>query len=107
MFHFAQEHTRRNVIELFFIIALCDLAVDGVKLNLEKMMEMKSSSVKALTGGIAHLFKQNKVSNVKSSSTSELSDRDRPGFCRYDNMMEPLKLRLGTIKKMGLYCSFT
>ena len=66
MFHFAQEHTRRNVIELFFIIALCDHAVDGVKLNLEKMMEMKSSSVKALTGGIAHLLKQNKVSNVKT-----------------------------------------
>lgn len=33
-----------------------------VRLNLEKMMEQKSTAVKALTGGIAHLFKQNKVS---------------------------------------------
>lgn len=31
-------------------------------MNLEKMMEQKSGAVKALTGGIAHLFKQNKVS---------------------------------------------
>ena len=37
-------------------------AVDGVKLNLRKMMEQKDNSVKALTGGIVHLFKQNKVS---------------------------------------------
>lgn len=36
--------------------------VSGIRLNLEKMMEQKSSAVKALTGGIAHLFKQNKVS---------------------------------------------
>lgn len=33
-----------------------------VRLNLDKMMEQKSTAVKALTGGIAHLFKQNKVS---------------------------------------------
>ena len=32
-----------------------------VKLNLEKMMEQKSTAVKTLTNGIAHLFKQNKV----------------------------------------------
>lgn len=35
--------------------------VTGIRLNLEKMMEQKSGAVKALTGGIAHLFKQNKV----------------------------------------------
>ena len=33
-----------------------------VHLNLEKMIKQKSTVVKALTGGIAHLFKQNKVS---------------------------------------------
>lgn len=38
------------------------ILVSGIRLNLEKMMEQKSSAVKALTGGIAHLFKQNKVS---------------------------------------------
>lgn len=37
-------------------------SVTGIRLNLEKMMEQKSGAVKALTGGIAHLFKQNKVS---------------------------------------------
>jgi len=36
-------------------------AVEGLKLNLGKLMEQKSSAVKALTGGIVHLFKQNKV----------------------------------------------
>jgi len=41
---------------------LCErCAVEGLKLNLDKLMEQKSSAVKALTGGIVHLFKQNKV----------------------------------------------
>jgi len=35
--------------------------VEGLKLNLGKLMEQKLSAVKALTGGIVHLFKQNKV----------------------------------------------
>jgi len=37
------------------------MLVEGLKLNLDKLMEQKSSAVKALTGGIVHLFKQNKV----------------------------------------------
>ncbi|EGV96423.1 Dihydrolipoyl dehydrogenase, mitochondrial [Cricetulus griseus] len=46
-----------------------DFASRGIELpevclNLEKMMEQYSSAVKALTGGIAHLFKQNKVVHV-------------------------------------------
>ena len=36
--------------------------VSGLQLNLPKMMEAKSTAVKTLTNGIAHLFKQNKVS---------------------------------------------
>ncbi|XP_013203306.1 dihydrolipoyl dehydrogenase, mitochondrial isoform X2 [Microtus ochrogaster] len=40
------------------------IEMSEVRLNLEKMMEQKSSAVKALTGGIAHLFKQNKVVHV-------------------------------------------
>ncbi|KAK9399381.1 Dihydrolipoyl dehydrogenase [Crotalus adamanteus] len=40
------------------------IEITGLRLNLEKMMEQKSSAVKALTGGIAHLFKQNKVTHV-------------------------------------------
>lgn len=38
--------------------------VDNVRLNLEGMMGAKSTAVKALTGGIAHLFKQNKVTQL-------------------------------------------
>lgn len=37
------------------------IEMSEVRLNLEKMMEQKTNAVKALTGGIAHLFKQNKV----------------------------------------------
>uniref|UniRef100_A0A671UE90 Dihydrolipoyl dehydrogenase n=1 Tax=Sparus aurata TaxID=8175 RepID=A0A671UE90_SPAAU len=40
------------------------IEISGLTLNLEKMMAQKSGAVKALTGGIAHLFKQNKVTHV-------------------------------------------
>ncbi|KAK7916518.1 hypothetical protein WMY93_012279 [Mugilogobius chulae] len=40
------------------------IEISGISLNLEKMMAQKSNAVKALTGGIAHLFKQNKVTHV-------------------------------------------
>nr|XP_036866776.1 dihydrolipoyl dehydrogenase, mitochondrial [Manis javanica] len=40
------------------------IEMSEVRLNLEKMMEQKTTAVKALTGGIAHLFKQNKVVHV-------------------------------------------
>ena len=48
--------------------------VDNVRLNLDKMMAQKTKAVKGLTGGIAHLFKQNKVSVsfVTSSAKKEL-----------------------------------
>jgi hypothetical protein len=36
-------------------------AVDNVRLNLDTLMKQKTTAVSALTGGIAHLFKQNKV----------------------------------------------
>ncbi|WKY07493.1 hypothetical protein Q1695_007170 [Nippostrongylus brasiliensis] len=38
-------------------------------LNLTKMMEAKSSSVKALTGGIVQLFKANKVGHIQGVGT--------------------------------------
>ncbi len=43
-------------------------SVSGISLNLEKMMAQKSGAVKALTGGIAHLFKQNKVRPLSLSA---------------------------------------
>ncbi|CAK9815296.1 Dihydrolipoyl dehydrogenase, mitochondrial [Anthophora quadrimaculata] len=39
--------------------------VENVKLNLDRLMEQKRNVVKALTGGIAGLFKKNKVEWVK------------------------------------------
>jgi dihydrolipoamide dehydrogenase len=42
---------------------------DGVKLNLPKMMEQKSTAVKALTGGIKMLFKANKVDSIEGHGT--------------------------------------
>uniref|UniRef100_A0A0A9XAA8 Dihydrolipoyl dehydrogenase n=1 Tax=Lygus hesperus TaxID=30085 RepID=A0A0A9XAA8_LYGHE len=53
------------------------IEVSNVTLNLETMMAAKSGSVKALTGGIAHLFKANKVTLVKGhgkiTSTNEVT----------------------------------
>lgn len=37
----------------------------SVQLNLPQMMAQKTKAVKSLTGGIAHLFKSNKVTHVK------------------------------------------
>ncbi|KAK9500606.1 hypothetical protein O3M35_001844 [Rhynocoris fuscipes] len=39
--------------------------VSGISLNLPALMQSKNNAVKALTGGIAHLFKANKVEWVK------------------------------------------
>uniref|UniRef100_A0A8C5BTH5 dihydrolipoyl dehydrogenase n=1 Tax=Gadus morhua TaxID=8049 RepID=A0A8C5BTH5_GADMO len=50
------------------------IEITGLTLNLEKMMAQKSGAVKALTGGIAHLFKQNKIDEETIvSSTGALS----------------------------------
>uniref|UniRef100_A0A3B3T2E7 Dihydrolipoyl dehydrogenase, mitochondrial n=1 Tax=Paramormyrops kingsleyae TaxID=1676925 RepID=A0A3B3T2E7_9TELE len=50
------------------------IEISGIKLNLEKMMLQKSGAVKALTGGIGHLFKQNKIDEeTVVSSTGALS----------------------------------
>ena len=37
----------------------------GVALNLDNVMKAKNDSVKALTGGIAHLFKKNGINRVQ------------------------------------------
>lgn len=43
--------------------------VSGVELDLEKLMGEKTKAVKALTGGIAQLFKKNKVDVVRGHGT--------------------------------------
>lgn len=47
-------------ITLYFLVS-----VENVRLDLEKLMEQKRNVVKALTSGIAGLFKKNKVEWVK------------------------------------------
>uniref|UniRef100_A0A3Q3X8Z9 Dihydrolipoyl dehydrogenase, mitochondrial n=1 Tax=Mola mola TaxID=94237 RepID=A0A3Q3X8Z9_MOLML len=55
------------------------IEISGISLNLEKMMAQKSGAVKALTGGIAHLFKQNKIDeDTIVSSTGALSLKNVP-----------------------------
>uniref|UniRef100_A0A3P8TC81 Dihydrolipoyl dehydrogenase, mitochondrial n=1 Tax=Amphiprion percula TaxID=161767 RepID=A0A3P8TC81_AMPPE len=55
------------------------IEISGLSLNLEKMMAQKSGAVKALTGGIAHLFKQNKIDEeTVVSSTGALSLKKVP-----------------------------
>jgi len=62
-----------STFEDLFNCVVC--LVDGVKLNLRKMMEQKETAVKALTGGIVHLFKQNKVLHQYSTPASSSLSR--------------------------------
>lgn len=41
------------------------MVAEGVRLNLEKLMGQKTKAVSALTGGIAQLFKKNKITLIK------------------------------------------
>ena len=43
---------------------MSNISVDNVRLNIDKMMAQKEKAVKSLTGGIVHLFKQNKVTGL-------------------------------------------
>ncbi|VDO38661.1 unnamed protein product [Haemonchus placei] len=57
----------------YYHMAQHDFANRGIKvspaLDLAKMMEAKSNSVKALTGGIVQLFKANKVGHIQGVGT--------------------------------------
>ena len=53
-FHKAQKDFNQQGIE-----------IDGVKLNIEKMMSNKNKSIQVLTKGVEFLFKKNKVSYFK------------------------------------------
>lgn len=45
------------------------IITSGVELDLSKLMGEKSKAVKALTGGIAQLFKKNKVDVIRGHGT--------------------------------------
>ena len=53
-FHKAQKDFNKQGIE-----------IDGIKLNIEKMMSNKNKSIQVLTKGVEFLFKKNKVSYFK------------------------------------------
>lgn len=52
-------YNEQKLISITFFLA------DGVKLNLDKLMTQKTKAVTALTGGIAQLFKKNKINLIK------------------------------------------
>jgi len=45
------------------------IMVENVKLDLPKLMEQKTKAVKALTGGIAQLFKKNQITHLNGHGT--------------------------------------
>jgi dihydrolipoamide dehydrogenase len=45
------------------------IEVENVRLNLDTMMKQKENAVGGLTSGIAHLFKQNKVTHIQGHGT--------------------------------------
>ncbi|KAG8934605.1 dihydrolipoamide dehydrogenase precursor [Tulasnella sp. 417] len=58
LYHQAQHDFKRRGIE-----------VDGVKLNLNTMLDAKNNSVVGLTSGIEYLFKKNKVDYIKGTGS--------------------------------------
>lgn len=50
-------------------LAARGISVENVKLDLEKLMEQKTNSVNSLTGGIAQLFKKNKITHLNGWAT--------------------------------------
>ncbi|XP_064473797.1 dihydrolipoyl dehydrogenase, mitochondrial-like [Ornithodoros turicata] len=67
------------------------IEVDNVRLNLGKLMEQKSSAVKALTGGIVHLFKQNKVTRVQGHG--KITGKNEVTALKPDGSQEVLKTK--------------
>ncbi|KFM79332.1 Dihydrolipoyl dehydrogenase, mitochondrial, partial [Stegodyphus mimosarum] len=64
---------------------------EGVKLDLNKMMEQKSSAVKGLTSGIAHLFKQNKVAHFQAHGT--ISGKNEVTATKADGSTDVIKTK--------------
>jgi len=51
------------------------IVVGDVSMDISKMQEAKSKSVKGLTGGIEHLFKKNNVTYVKGKGSLKVPTR--------------------------------
>lgn len=67
------------------------MLVENVKLNLEALMKTKSNAVTALTGGIAHLFKSNKVTLAKGHG--KIKDPNTVSVLKEDGSSEDIKTK--------------
>ncbi|OTF76848.1 hypothetical protein BLA29_009061, partial [Euroglyphus maynei] len=59
---------------------------DNVRLNLDVLMEQKRGAVKALTGGIAQLFKKNKVTHIEGFG--QITGQNEVTITKKDNSTE-------------------
>ena len=69
------------------------IEIDGIKLNIEKMMSNKNKSIQVLTKGVEFLFKKNKVTYYKGfgsfKSANEILIRDEKNK---ETIIERLKI---------------
>ncbi|KAF0771514.1 dihydrolipoyl dehydrogenase, mitochondrial [Aphis craccivora] len=65
--------------------------VENVKLNLEALMQTKTNAVNALTGGIAHLFKSNKITLAKGHG--KIKDPNTVSVLKEDGSSEDIKTK--------------
>lgn len=63
----------------------------GLSLNLEKMMDQKLTAVKSLTGGIAQLFKKNKVTRI--SGHGKIVSKSEVAVLKKDGNQEKIKTK--------------
>ena len=54
------------------------IEIDGIKLNIQKMMTNKNKSIQVLTKGVEFLFKKNKVTYIKGTGTLKTKDEIIP-----------------------------
>jgi len=68
-----------------------NILVENVKLNLEALMQTKTNAVTALTGGIAHLFKSNKITLAKGHG--KIKDPNTVSVLKEDGSSEDIKTK--------------
>ncbi|CAG2173468.1 unnamed protein product, partial [Oppiella nova] len=64
---------------------------DNLRLNLDTLMEQKRSAVKSLTGGIAQLFKKNKITHIRGHG--KITGTNEVTAIKEDNTTEVVKTK--------------
>ncbi|CAG2100083.1 unnamed protein product [Medioppia subpectinata] len=64
---------------------------DNLRLNLDTLMEQKRTAVKALTGGIAQLFKKNKITHIRGHA--KITGPNEVTAIKEDNSTEVVKAK--------------